>query len=78
MADTITNTTRDQLVHILEAKPDYLTKFEIDLVNDTLERHKQYGSNTRLTAKAAKVIDDIFLKVYTHGLEPLQIKEEKK
>lgn len=66
----ISDETVDRLVFILESKPT-LTQFEIDLINDTFARYKEYGSKTHLSKKQVGVIADVFRKVKMANLKPL-------
>ncbi len=53
----------EQMDFILEKRPDNLTQWEKDLINDRFEAFKHYGSSLNITEAQAKSIGIIHKKV---------------
>ena len=71
MSEVDKNQVMEDLNFILESRPQILTQWEKDLVNDRLEQFKKCGSGFRITTKQAESIKQIVLKVKLANKEKL-------
>lgn len=64
--------TLDQLVFISDHGPGDMDEFEVDLINDTVDRYKMYGRKTQLSKKQIRMIEQIYYNLRLNSVAPIK------